>query len=92
MPLAATQLALCVFSTERLDKGSDDHGVHTRVHLLRGLYLFIDWSSTQHTSVHIHVYIHTHFRREQRERASARKAFKLCAVLCADTAWYNRSI
>lgn len=28
MPLAAVQLALCVFSTERLDKGSDDHRVH----------------------------------------------------------------
>lgn len=29
---------------------------------------FIDWSSTQHTSVHTLVYVHTHFRREQRER------------------------
>lgn len=30
---------LFVFSTERMDKGSDDRRVHTRAHLLRGMYL-----------------------------------------------------
>lgn len=67
---------LFVFSTERSDKGSDDHRVHTRVHLLRGMYLS---SIEAACNTHLYtLYIHTHFRTE--ERNSARKAFKQCAV------------
>ncbi len=67
MPLAAIQLALCVFPTERLDKGSDDHRVHTRVHLLRGMYL-LSIGSARNTHLYTLMSTFTHTLGGSRER------------------------
>lgn len=58
MSLAATQLAL--FSTEIMDKGSDDHRVYTRVLLLRGLYLLsIEAARNTHLYTLMSTFTHT---------------------------------
>lgn len=59
MPLAATH-RLFVFSSERLDKGSDDRRVHTRVHLLRGMYLLsIEAAGNTHLYTLMSTFTHT---------------------------------
>lgn len=69
MPLAAIQLALCVFHSKTGQRVRWPQSSHRCAFTQRHVP-FIDWSSTQHTSVHTPVCVHTHLRREQigRER------------------------
>lgn len=83
MPLAATQLALCVFSTERLDKGSGDHRVHTRVHLLRGMYLLsIGAARNTHLYTLLSTFTHTLGESRERESLSTHGIQAMCGLVC----------